>query len=451
MADASGPRAAASSGAIARARREPHIFISFKTEERAAAVLLKDALEAGGFSVWWQENIQCGREWHGDIDAALLSAGCIVVLWSPAAIGSPWVRHEASQAVARGVYTPVRLAPMDIGSPFDRIQATDLFNWKGEPHHPGLVRLLARANELIPQPPEPYERVTRFLARNKAGIAASAIGVAAIGMLIRLSFGLEAQLSAQSDIAQSIQRTLHPLPDIRVSAYVDIDPAIPGVQDYLARLRQAIAVSAEGHLSEGKILPRGVHASRTSASGAIEALSISPASGLWPVDTATSWLGALTRFMELNIAFSLQRDRATDPQTADLSFAVGSYDPDGSEGQRLDGHSIEWDVAAGKLSLNFSDVASKPSWHATGEIASVPDLDKAVLFIEIGSTVYASLQDTNAIEGTKASRRKLALSRVFLDYAGRRVMIRSADLRTTTGRMGMPAYVGDFATVAKRL
>src|SRR5262249_11404578 len=162
--------------------------------------------------------------WHGDIDAAILSAGCVVVLWSPASITSPWVKHEASQAVARGVYAPVRLFPMEIGSPFDRIQATDLFGWNGELQHPGLLRLLNRADELIPKPLSRVELSIRFVRRNLVAMASSAIAVAAIGMLLYLSIGLERQLAAQASIAQSIQRTLHPLSDISVSAYLEIEP-----------------------------------------------------------------------------------------------------------------------------------------------------------------------------------------------------------------------------------
>jgi TIR domain len=116
-----------------------HVFLSFKTEEKDFAEQLKSALDQKGYVVWWQEEIQCGEEWHGEIDKAVSDAAAIVVLWSKKSILSPWVRHEASQAIVRGVYTPVRIEPMTIGSPYDRIQATDLFDWHGESSHPGLI------------------------------------------------------------------------------------------------------------------------------------------------------------------------------------------------------------------------------------------------------------------------------------------------------------------------
>jgi hypothetical protein len=72
--------------AASTANLRPHVFLSFKTEERLAAIRLKDALILAGNCVWWQEDIQCGREWHGDIDTALSLAGCVVVLWSNASV-----------------------------------------------------------------------------------------------------------------------------------------------------------------------------------------------------------------------------------------------------------------------------------------------------------------------------------------------------------------------------
>lgn len=430
------------------ALRQPHIFISFKTKERESAAALKEALEVGGFSVWWQESIQCGREWHGAIDSAILSAGCVVVLWSIDSIKSPWVRHEASQAVARGVYTPVRLVPMEIGSPFDRIQATDLFGWQGEPNHPGLLRLLARANQLIPAPVAPYQRLLRYIARNRVALITAAVAVASIGMLLRLSIGLETQLAAQASIAQSVQRTLYPLTDFRVTAFLTIDPTAPGAVEYLARLRKLVPVPESGVLPEGTPLPRGVLVSRKNTSGGIEAISIRFGSELWPVDTANSWLDTVSKYAGLHIGFS--RTKAVPSNSPDLAFDVGSYDPDGSEGQQ-NTSSIQWELATNKLELQFLDVASKQYWRSNGEVAAVPDLESSIITVEIASTVYSSLKDAAAIAGTEASRRNLKLSAIFLDVSGRKVMIRASAMRATTGAKNMPAYIGEFSLVSQKI
>jgi hypothetical protein len=106
-----------------------HIFISFKTEERDIAFFIKNELEKHKFSVWWHEDIQCGRKWHNDIDEALSQAGCVIVLWSHSSINSAWVRHEASQAIVKGTYTPVLIDTIDIFSPYNNIQNCDLTAW----------------------------------------------------------------------------------------------------------------------------------------------------------------------------------------------------------------------------------------------------------------------------------------------------------------------------------
>lgn len=127
-----------------KSKSPAHIFISFKTEERMAAFHLKEALNEAGFKVWWQEEIQCGQEWHGEIDKAIVEAGAIIVLWSKQSMHSQWVKHEASQAIVRSVYAPVRIEPMEIESPYDRIQATDLIKWEGDTKHAGFQNLNKR-------------------------------------------------------------------------------------------------------------------------------------------------------------------------------------------------------------------------------------------------------------------------------------------------------------------
>lgn len=430
--------------------RRPPVFISFKTEGEEAAAQLKAALEAGGFSVWWQQSIQCGREWHSDIDSAILAAGCIVVLWSPASIVSPWVRHEASQAVARGIYTPVRLVPMAIGSPFDRLQATDLFGWSGDPNHPGLLRLLARANQLIPPPLPLHKRLGRYVRRNWLPLIIAIVAAASIAMLVRLSLGLETQLAAQAAIAHSVQRTLDPLSDFEVTAYLTIDPNTPGVAEYLARLRNFFHLSGATTLPPGTEMPHGATVVRSRADGTIETIAFNLDSELWPQDTSSSWLGSVSRYVEVHI--KLSRATATNGSEPDLEFDAGSYDPDGSEGggPRNTG-SINWNLSNDTLELHFTDIAAKKNWRSNGAIAAFPDLQSAIITVEIASTSYSSVSDRAAVAGIDASRQKLALSTIFVGVSGRRAMLRASAMQARTGPKSMPAYSGEFGRVGERL
>ena len=43
------------------------VFLSYKAEDRARLVPLAQALEAEGFSVWWDVHIEGGTNWHEDI------------------------------------------------------------------------------------------------------------------------------------------------------------------------------------------------------------------------------------------------------------------------------------------------------------------------------------------------------------------------------------------------
>jgi adenylate cyclase len=72
-----------------------HVFISFKSEERNEAYRFSEALKSAGYQVWWAENLQCGQEWHGEIDKAIEDAGAIIVLWSKNSYVSPWVKARS--------------------------------------------------------------------------------------------------------------------------------------------------------------------------------------------------------------------------------------------------------------------------------------------------------------------------------------------------------------------
>ncbi|MCB9250891.1 MAG: toll/interleukin-1 receptor domain-containing protein [Flavobacteriales bacterium] len=188
-------------------KSDSQIFISFKTSERETASMLKDALIKSDYKVWWQEEIQCGQEWHGEIDKALLQAGAIVVLWSEAALSSEWVKHEASQAIARGIYAPVRIEVVGIESPFNRIQATDLYHWNGELNAPGFQNLLLRLSQLMPPPVPNHKRIVKFIRTQILAIVLFVITAGALYLLITQSSLLNNQAKAQKELEELLQKT----------------------------------------------------------------------------------------------------------------------------------------------------------------------------------------------------------------------------------------------------
>ena len=78
------------------------IFISYLREDIDAAEQLAGALEAHGWSVFWDRRIPAGKRFDDFLDEQLQAARCVIVLWSRGSILSPWVRDEAAVGRERG-------------------------------------------------------------------------------------------------------------------------------------------------------------------------------------------------------------------------------------------------------------------------------------------------------------------------------------------------------------
>ena len=96
---------------------------------------------------------------------------------------SQWVRHEASQAIARDVYAPCRIELVQLDSPYDRIQAADLIGWEGGREHGGFRNLMARVETLVHSPFSLPRRIGRWLRVNLAKLIASGIAVFIVSVL----------------------------------------------------------------------------------------------------------------------------------------------------------------------------------------------------------------------------------------------------------------------------
>ena len=78
---------------------DDEIFLSYSSQDRAAAKRLAEALEGRGFGVWWDKEIPPGKTFDQVIEERLDAAQAVVVLWSARSAGSPWVRTEAGEVV----------------------------------------------------------------------------------------------------------------------------------------------------------------------------------------------------------------------------------------------------------------------------------------------------------------------------------------------------------------
>ena len=125
------------------------VFISYAKGDRARASELASALDAQGWSVWWDRDIPPGRTFDDVIEEALTQARCVVVLWSAESLKSRWVRAEASAAAERGTLVPALIEAVTIPLEFRRVEAADLRDWHGDRTHPELRQLIDTLDGLI--------------------------------------------------------------------------------------------------------------------------------------------------------------------------------------------------------------------------------------------------------------------------------------------------------------
>jgi TolB-like protein len=123
--------------------------------------VLVQALEARGWSVWWDRTIPPGETWDSVIERALDTAGCVVVLWSKVSVASEWVRNEAEEAARRRILVPVLIDDVLAPLSFRRIQAARLIAWTGDQsdeEFEKLVRAISEKLRMVAPPAPPAAR-----------------------------------------------------------------------------------------------------------------------------------------------------------------------------------------------------------------------------------------------------------------------------------------------------
>jgi adenylate cyclase len=154
------------------------IFVSYARQDRRLVVPIVAALQAQGWSVWWDPEIAPGQEFDRLIADELDAARAVVVVWTPASTASRWVKGEARDAADRGILAPVRFdgarLPIDVRS----IHTTDFDGWSGDPKSPPfreLCRAIAGSNLVTCWPHRPGSRACNAGTGTGAGRLATGV------------------------------------------------------------------------------------------------------------------------------------------------------------------------------------------------------------------------------------------------------------------------------------
>ncbi|TAN08717.1 MAG: TIR domain-containing protein [Rhodanobacteraceae bacterium] len=141
------------------------VFISYARADKARVAPLVAAIEAKGWSVWWDPAMSPGQEFDDEIDGELQAAKAVLVVWTPTSVASRWVRGEARDAAERGILVPVRFGQARLPIDVRAIHTTDLDDWGENPASAPAQSCLAALGAMIERsappaaPPEAGRRV----------------------------------------------------------------------------------------------------------------------------------------------------------------------------------------------------------------------------------------------------------------------------------------------------
>ena len=161
------------------------IFISYAREDRERAQDLAEVFAQQNWTVWWDKVIPPGKKYSDVIADQLASAKAVVVLWSPSAVASDWVKDEAQEGARRNRLIPAMIEQTTIPYGYRQLQTADLSRWDGSASHPEMQAVLQGIARLIDKPAvvserTAAERVIGFFKTQR--LVTAAILIAALGL-----------------------------------------------------------------------------------------------------------------------------------------------------------------------------------------------------------------------------------------------------------------------------
>lgn len=108
------------------------IFLSYSRADRPKAQQIAEALQAEGFSVWWDKVLRAGQTYDEVTEGMLRDADVVIVLWSAVSVKSKWVRAEATLGQRTSVLVPAMIEDAERPIMFELTQSADLIGWGGD-------------------------------------------------------------------------------------------------------------------------------------------------------------------------------------------------------------------------------------------------------------------------------------------------------------------------------
>jgi adenylate cyclase len=125
------------------------VFVSYARSDKARVAPLVAAIEANGWTVWWDPGISPGQEFDRQIALELKAATAVLVVWTPHSVESRWVRGEAREGAERGILVPIRFERADLPIDVRALHTTDFDHWGEDSRSPQAQEVMRALGTMI--------------------------------------------------------------------------------------------------------------------------------------------------------------------------------------------------------------------------------------------------------------------------------------------------------------
>jgi class 3 adenylate cyclase len=164
------------------------VFVSYARSTAPRAQAVARSLGSLGYDVWIDDALPSHRAFAEVIEEQIANARAVVVVWSPDAVKSEWVRSEANHGRSEKKLVQVFGEKTRLPMPFDQLQCEDLTAWSGEAEHPAWRKVVASIAELVgARSPTPVGQTDHGPLRDeRRHLTVLSCGLADAGKLARL-------------------------------------------------------------------------------------------------------------------------------------------------------------------------------------------------------------------------------------------------------------------------